>query len=85
MEIKDKDIYDFYEEVDEDMRLKRKKVNEIEFLTTTRYLDKTIKPNSKILDVCAGAGIYSFYLAGKGHKVTAGDLIEKNVNIMRDI
>lgn len=85
MEIKDRDIYDFYEEIDEDMRLKRKKVNEIEFLTTTRYLDKTIKPNSKILDACAGAGIYSFYLAGKGHKVTAGDLIEKNVNIMRDI
>lgn len=85
MEIKGKDIYDFYENIDEDMRLKRAKVNEIEFLTTTRYLDKIINPNSKILDACAGTGIYAFYLAEKGHQVTAGDLIEKNVNIMNDI
>lgn len=85
MEIKGKDIYDFYEDIDEDMRLKRAKVNRIEFLTTTRYLDKVINPNSKILDACAGAGIYAFYLGEKGHKVTAGDLIEKNVNIMKDI
>ncbi len=77
MEIKDKDIYDFYENIDEDTRLKRTKVNRIEFLTTTRYLDKTINPNSKILDACAGTGIYAFYLAANGHKVTAGDLIEK--------
>lgn len=85
MEIKDKDIYDFYENIDEDMRLKRAKVNRIEFLTTTHYLDKIINPNSKILDACAGTGIYAFYLAENGHKVTAGDLIEKNVNLMKDI
>lgn len=85
MEIKDKDIYEFYENIDEDMRLKRTKVNRIEFLTTVRYLDKTIKTNSKILDPCAGGGIYAFYLAEKGHRVTAGDLIQKNVNQMKNI
>lgn len=85
MEIKDKDIYDFYENIDESMRLKRTKVNRIEFLTTIHYLGKIISPNSRILDACAGAGIYAFYLAEKGHQVTAGDLIEKNVNQMKSV
>jgi ubiquinone/menaquinone biosynthesis C-methylase UbiE len=76
VEIKDKDIYSFYENIDEDMRLKRTKANRIEFLTTIHYLDKVIKPNSKILDACAGGGIYAFHLAKKGHKVIAGDLIK---------
>lgn len=52
---------------------------------TTRYLDKIINPNSKILDACAGTVIYAFYLAENGHKVTAGDLIEKNVILGTDL
>lgn len=79
------DIYSFYENTEEDMRLKRTNVNRIEFLTTTRYLEKAINPNSKILDACAGTGVYAFYLASNGHKVTAGDLIEKNVGLMKDV
>lgn len=73
------------EEIDEDARLKRSKVNSIEFLTTTRYLDKMINPSSQILDACVGGGIYAFYLASQAHKVTAGDLIEKHVNLMMEI
>ncbi|WDV45612.1 class I SAM-dependent methyltransferase [Clostridiaceae bacterium M8S5] len=85
MEIQNNDIYDFYNNIDEDKRLKRTKVNRIEFLTTTYFLDKILKPNSRILDACAGAGIYAYYLAEKGHKVTAGDLIQKNVDVMKSI
>ncbi len=85
MDIKADTIYSFYEKTDEDMKLKKAKVNKIEFLTTTRYLDRIIKPNSKILDACAGTGIYAFYFARDGHQVSAGDLIEKNVNQMKSI
>jgi SAM-dependent methyltransferase len=83
MEIKSESVEAFYNSIDEKVRLKRNKSNQIEFLTTTFYLDKIIKPNSKILDACAGGGIYSFYLADKGHNVYAGDLVDKNVADIR--
>ena len=62
--------------------LDRDNAHRMEFLTTIRYFDLMIKPQSRILDVSAGSGRYSFYLAEKGHKVTAGDLVEKHVSQM---
>ena len=84
MELKNKSIEEFYESIEENFRLKRKNANKIEFLTTVEYLNKYLKPNSKILDACAGGGIYSFYFADKGHHVYAGDLIEKNVEDIKN-
>ena len=57
----------FYESTNEEERLKRTNVNKIDFLTTTHFIDKSIESNSRILDACAGAGIYSYYFAYKGH------------------
>lgn len=37
----------------------------------------------RILDACAGTGIYAFELAKRGHEVIAGDLIDANVEKMR--
>ncbi len=79
MEIKNKSIEEFYGSIEENIRLKRKNSNKIEFLTTVEYLNKFLKPHSKILDACAGGGIYSFYFSDNGHQVYAGDLVEKNV------
>ena len=83
MEIKSESVEDFYNSIDEEARLKRKQSNQIEFLTTVAYLDKCISPNSKILDACAGGGIYAYYLAARGHQLYAGDLVEKNVEDIR--
>ena len=55
-----KEIHDFYNNIDEDARLKRSKANSIEFLTTTKYMNNLIKSESIILDACAGTGIYAF-------------------------
>lgn len=77
------EIKDFYNVNNEDIRLKRTRVNNIEFLTTAKYLDNVCPQQSKILDACAGTGVYSFYLAEKGHKVVAGDLVESNVEFMK--
>lgn len=79
MELKIKSVEEFYNNIDEEKRLKRKNVNKIEFLTTIDYLNRVINSRSKILDACAGGGIYSFYFADKGHQVYAGDLVKKNV------
>lgn len=80
MKIEQKSVEEFYNSINEEERLKRQNVNKIEFLTTIYYLDKNIKSKSKILDACAGAGIYSYYFAEKGHRVHCGDLVEKNVD-----
>lgn len=79
MQLESDTVEEFYNSIDENERLTRKNSNKIEFITTTEYLNKCIKPNSLILDVCAGGGIYSFYFGDRGHQVYAGDLVEKNV------
>ena len=76
-------IKNYYENYDEDGRLFRDNAHKVEYLTTIRYFDRVFKPNSRILDACAGTGNYSFYLANKGHRVTACDLVEHNVNIIK--
>jgi len=78
------DLNNFYENIcDENNRLSKQKVNSIEFLTTMKYLQKLCPKESKILDACAGCGVYSFPLAQLGYHVTAGDLVEFNVEQIR--
>lgn len=73
----------YYEEqYDENNRLTKNRASLIEFLTTVKYLDMLCPANSKILDACAGTGAYAFYLAEKGHSVTAGDLVAYNVSLI---
>jgi ubiquinone/menaquinone biosynthesis C-methylase UbiE len=76
-------VIQYYENYDEDGRFFRDNAHMIEYLTTIRYFDRLFAPGSQILDVCAGTGNYSFYLADKGHSVTACDLVENHVNIMK--
>lgn len=76
-------IKNYYENYDEEGRLFRDNAHLPEYLTTIRYFDKLFAPESRILDTCAGAGRYSFYLAAQGHIVTACDLTEHHVNIIK--
>lgn len=78
------DVINYYNNYDEDKRLGKSNLHRIEYLTTLRYLDSIISPCSRILDTCAGTGIYSFYLEGEGHSVTAVDIVPKFVEIMED-
>ena len=73
----------FYEEhCDEDARL-RSRHGMVEFLTTMRYIERHLKPNSKILEIGAGTGRYSHSLAQKGYPVDAVELLEHNINIFQ--
>lgn len=78
------EVINYYNLYDEEGRFDRDNTHKIEFLTTVRYLDRFIEPSSRVLDVSAGAGRYAFYLAQKGHKVVAGDLVEKHLEQMRN-
>jgi 2-polyprenyl-3-methyl-5-hydroxy-6-metoxy-1,4-benzoquinol methylase len=76
-------ILDYYKNYDEDGRLFRDKAHLPEYLTTIRYFDRLFTPTSQILDACAGTGRYSFYLANQGHNVTACDLSQHHINIIK--
>lgn len=73
----------YYEGYDEESRLVKDNAHKIEFITTINFLGKCIKNKSKILEVGAGTGRYSFYYAEKGHAVTALDIVSNNVEIMK--
>lgn len=77
-------IFKYYEtQCNEDCRLNKTKANSVEFLTTLKFITDLCPPGSEILDACAGTGIYAFPLAELGYKVTAGDLVEHNVEQIR--
>lgn len=76
-------IKNYYEDYDEDSRLIKDNSHSIEFITTTKYLDKYISTGDKVLEVGAGTGRYSFYYTEKGCSVTALELSEKHVDIMK--
>jgi 2-polyprenyl-3-methyl-5-hydroxy-6-metoxy-1,4-benzoquinol methylase len=79
----EEEIVRYYEtECNEDSRLIRTQADSIEFLTTIKYIQSLSAPGACILDACAGTGIYAFQLAKMGHNITAGDLVEHNVEIL---
>lgn len=76
------DIINYYNNYDEDGRLKKK--NRLpEYITTMRYIEKYLTPDSKIIEIGAGTGRYSVALADKGYDVTAVELVPHNIDIMR--
>lgn len=72
-----------YEVFNEDTRLNRSQAARVEFLTTTRYIERYLKPGDKLVDVGAGAGEYSLYFARKGYEVSALELAENNIRAFR--
>lgn len=75
-----KSIYGNY---DEETRLTRSRHGQLEYMTTMHYIHKMIPIGSKVLEIGAGTGRYSVSLAKEGYDVTALELVEHNLNILR--
>ena len=75
-------VIDFYNNYDEDGRLLRRS-RMPEYLTTMKFIEKYLKPGSKIIEIGAGTGRYSLALAEIGYDVTAVELVEHNIEIMK--
>ena len=73
-------IIDFYNQYDEDRRLVSKH-GTVEFLTTMRYIEKYMKPGSRVIEIGAGTGRYSHALARQGYAVDAVELVEHNIEV----
>lgn len=55
----------------------------LEYITTMHYIKKFAKKGCKILEIGAGTGVYSVELAKMGYDVTAVELVESNLNVMK--
>ena len=75
-------LKEYYEGYDEDGRLLTR-WGQIEYITTMTYIEKFLKPNSRILEVGAGTGRYSHALAKRGYTVDSVELIEHNIEIFK--
>ena len=74
----------FYAQSDEDGRLKRSRHGQLEYATTMAYIHRYADKQSKVLEVGAGTGRYSVALAKEGMKVTAVELVESNLVLLRE-
>ena len=75
-------LEDYYNSHNEDGRLLSRH-GKVEYLTTMRYINRYLEPNTRILEIGAGTGRYSFALADRGCKVDAVELLECNIEIFK--
>ena len=77
-------LEEYYNNYDEEGRLLSRH-GQVEYLTTMRYINECLAglPDPGILEVGAGTGRYSATLAKQGLRVTAVELIEHNLEILR--
>ena len=75
-------LREFYEIHDEDDRLTSRH-GMVEYLTTMRYVEKYLKPDSRILEIGALSGRYSHALARKGYAVDAVELLGHNIEVFQ--
>lgn len=73
----------YYNSYDEDGRL-MSRYGSVEFLTTVRYIEKYLKPGMRILEIGAGTGRYTHYLARQGYEVDAVELMPRNIEVFRE-
>lgn len=76
-------INDYYNNYEEDIRLIKDKTHKLEFITTTKYIEKYLKSGDRILEIGAGTGRYSIYYAEKGYQIDAVELVQKNLDILK--
>lgn len=74
----------FYNYIDEEIRLDKNRQGQLEYVTTMHYIHHFAKAGSKILELGAGTGRYSIALAKEGYDVTAVELVEHNLETLKN-
>ena len=74
----------FYDDIDENSRLNRSRQGQLEYITTMNYIHRYAKTGAKILEIGAGTGRYSIALAKEGYNVTAVELVETNLEVLKN-
>ena len=77
-------ISSFYSRSDEDGRTTRSRHGQLEYRVSMAYIHRYAARGSRILEVGAGTGRYAVALAKEGMDVTAVELVERNLAILRE-
>ncbi len=77
-------LEEYYNNYNEDERLLSRH-GQVEYLTTMKFIKECLNniSNPNILEVGAGTGRYSVALAKQGFQVTAVELIERNLKVLK--
>jgi ubiquinone/menaquinone biosynthesis C-methylase UbiE len=77
-------LEEYYNSRDEEKRLLSQH-GQVEYLTTMKYIHECIShlASPSILEVGAGTGRYSVALAKEGYSVTALELVQHNLDVLR--
>lgn len=80
------DVRDYYDSLGEREwgRLTRPDDGALEFAVTCQAIEDYLPEGARVLDIGAGPGRYSLWLAERGHRVTAADLSPALVAIARE-
>lgn len=73
----------FYGQANEETRLRRSRHGQLEYATTLHYIHRYAVPGSRVLEIGAGTGRYSIALAREGMDVTAVELVDSNLAVLR--
>ena len=84
MSTREEIVSGFYGQYDEDGRTTRSRHGQLEYRTTMSFIHRYAVRQSKILEVGAGTGRYSIALAKEGMDVTAVELVESNLEVLRE-
>lgn len=84
MSTREEILNSFYSKYDEDSRTTRSRHGQLEYSTSMSYIHRYAAEGSKILEVGAGTGRYSIALAEEGMDVTAVELLESNLDVLRE-
>ncbi|MBP0970043.1 MAG: class I SAM-dependent methyltransferase [Oscillospiraceae bacterium] len=84
MSTREEIISSFYSQADEDGRLDRSRHGQLEFITTMNFIHRYAGCSTRILEIGAGTGRYSVALAKEGMDVTAVELTEGNLAVLRE-
>ena len=83
MSTREEIISGFYGQADEDSRLQRTRHGQLEYAVTMHYIRRFAAPGARVLETGAGTGRYSIALAKEGMEVTAVELVESNLAVLR--
>ncbi len=77
-------VSDFYGKYEEDNRLLKTRHGQLEYSTTMHFIRRYARQGSRVREVGAGTGRYSVALAKEGMDVTAVELVESNLAVLRE-
>ena len=77
-------VTSFYDDYDEDSRVDVTRQGQLEYLTTMEYIHRHAPAGGRLLEIGAGTGRYSIALAREAYDVTAVELVEHNLSVLRE-